>query len=319
MQDTVKMLPALPAPAPKLLSSPGMQAEAVTAAANRYQDGNAKGLTLPFTIHDYRNLDEMLRAGRAPSQANRNFGELTESRSWLGMSGGRAAWESYALEGAPEAQKRMEELARQFSKGTPRGTRTRRRAVRGRQGDELDIHSVRSGNLDRAWRRTRREDAKGKAKRITIIYNTMIRSGHKPDQAFYSPAAAAVLCQKLNEGKVQTEIIGVNWCENIWKDRSRPNSLVIRRVKQTSHPLSIANLAVTATAGYVRSAIFGLWRGTNRAARRSLGSSKSLPDDLAHLVFDKPEGRLINVPFFHREDEAKDFITRTLKELNKPE
>ena len=274
------------------------------------------------TVHDFPSIDSLLSESlKEFSLKNKGTGQaLPDSASWLGVSGGHEGWRSYARAGAQEEQRRIKDLARNITMGTPKGIRTRRRAIRGRQGDELDIHSVRSGNLDRAWRRTHKVEKEGKAKRITIIYSTDIHSGQKSNEAFFGPAAAAVLCQKLNEGKVATEIIATRSATYIWQDN--PNvisSAVIVRVKNTHAPLSLASLAITATAGFSRTAIFSVWCVTDLRAGGKLGIPKATETTkvVQKYLGTATDRKIIVLPPLTSENEAKEFITKTLEEISK--
>ena len=201
---------------------------------------------------------------------------------------------------------------------TPKGIRTKRRSSRGPQGDELDIHSVRAGNLDRAWRRTRKIEKKGKAKRITILYNTPIYGNQTPDQAFYGPAAAAILCEKLSEANVAIEIIAMDWTDGIWtlSSHSAARDLTVVRVKNTNAPLSMAALAATATAGYTRSALFNAQIASDLPCMSGMGRlDDNYSEKLVRETFQRPEGQAIIVPQIHSEDEAIRFIEKTIKEI----
>ena len=281
---------------------------------------------VPFTVHYFQSFAEYKKAADDTSgrnKRNRQDFELEQSPKWFGIVGGHSGWDDYVRDGATSEQERIKELASKFQMKTPKGIRTKRRSSRGPQGDELDIHSVRSGNLDRAWRRTQKIEKKGKVKRITIIYQSHLYAGQNQDAAFYSPAAAAVLCQKLNEANVAIEIIATSWSQTVWKsnESGASSSLIIHRVKNMNAPLNIAALATTATAGYTRSLKFRLWCNSNLPAYGYMGTLDRSFDiwssDLYEKILRRPDSEIISVPRMENEKSALDFITKTLREIEK--
>ena len=282
----------------------------------------------PYTFSDYSSLDAFIKAGLDQSKShpeNKGLHQRIQSGlradpEWLGIEGGHEGWRRYVREGAQTEQKRIRELAAKFKFNTPKGIRTKRRSTRGPQGDELDIHSVRSGNLDRAWRRTTKIEKKGKAKRITILYNTPIYAKHKFEQAFYGPAAAAILCDKLSEAKVAIEIIAMDWTDGIWgaNPHGIKKDLNVVRIKNTSAPLSMAALAATATAGYTRSALFNVQVASALRCNSGMGGrDRNYSEALVRETFQRPEGHAIIVPELFSEAEAIRFITKTLQGIEK--
>ena len=275
---------------------------------------------IKYSFFDHPSLDAFLKAGSDRSKAHPENRRLDDIDSSLGVEGGHEGWRQYVRSGAQREQKRIRELASQFQMKTPKGIRTRRRAIRGPQGDELDIHSVRSGNLDRAWRRTHKIEKKGKAKRITILYNTPIYGSQSASVAFYGPAVAAVLCEKLNQAKVSIEIISMDWTGSMWKDNASGvmKDLTIVRIKNTNAPLSLAALAATATAGFTRSALFGAQLASELPCARGMGGrDQNCSDELIRATLQRPAGEAIIVPKIYDEQTAINFITKTIKEFEK--
>ena len=282
---------------------------------------SASGIKRSFAHFDYQGVDAYIKGGVVgnPEQHRENYRDPMFDTDWIGVSGGRNGWNSYVREGSLKEQKRIRELASQFEMKAPKGIRTKRRSTRGRQGDELDIHSVRSGNLDRAWRRTRKIEKKGKAKRITIIYSTEIYCSEKPVVAFYSPAAAAVISQKLSEAKVAVEIIAAAWQANAFRPSGNGVTTLLAscRVKTMNAPLALAPLAATSTAGWTRSGRFAICTASDLPVTGGMGRRDELfTNEIYHEVFGRPEGEVIIVPKFQNEQEAKSWITATINELS---
>jgi hypothetical protein len=73
---------------------------------------------------------------------------------------------------------------------------TRRRRVRGDQGDSLDIHSVYRGQLDRAWERMGKRQVTAPPM-VSIVINSIIQADNDKTVISYRGAVGIVLCQLL--------------------------------------------------------------------------------------------------------------------------
>jgi hypothetical protein len=73
---------------------------------------------------------------------------------------------------------------------------TRRRRVRGDQGDSLDIHAVYRGQLDRAWERMGKRQVTAPPM-VSIVINSIISADNDKTVISYRGAVGVVLCQLL--------------------------------------------------------------------------------------------------------------------------
>ena len=278
-----------------------------------------------FTVHNFPSFAEYYRASEDNSNQNqRNASiEFRENRLWLGIAGGHPGWSNYVVAGAKDEEQRINALAEKFSFKAPHSLRTRRRATRARQGDELDIHAVRSGRLDRAWRTMKKVPSKGKAKRITIIFQNHLYSAQNSNEAFYGPATAAVLCKKFDSARTAVEIITASWSKNVWEknEKNVSGSLILHYLKNSGSPFSLAPLAVTATAGYTRSLKFKMWRNCNLPANVFMGTYDETFLDWGKefLInkFTRPNSQVIFVPYIRNERQAMKFINETIEEYSR--
>jgi len=75
--------------------------------------------------------------------------------------------------------------------------RNARKRTRGRQGDELDIHRVYRGDLERAWSTMRPAEKPGAGKAVTIVCNLGAHSGIEAHELFWRGAVSLHLSETL--------------------------------------------------------------------------------------------------------------------------
>jgi hypothetical protein len=106
----------------------------------------------------------------------------------------------------PEGVARIEELAKGLQAPSP--ISRRRKPVRADAGDELDMGRVWDGDLEHAWRATRREQAFGPS-RVLIAVNVVASYNTSPSEMALRGAAALALATSLKEAGYTVSIIGV--------------------------------------------------------------------------------------------------------------
>ena len=115
----------------------------------------------------------------------------------------------------------------------------KRRVRKSRQGDELDIHAVRAGNLDRAWRAMERQPKERKA------YNIYFACGYTSEiqvhQALYIGGTALALMNLLQKRGAAVSLTAINMKNH--RARSRFNYLMTVSVKAMKQRLSMDRLA----------------------------------------------------------------------------
>lgn len=92
--------------------------------------------------------------------------------------------------------KRIEKLAQDLSTPTPRSRR--RKAYQSDQGDDLDLQRVWQGDLEHAWRATRREQSVGPS-RVLIVVDCGASWAVTSEQLAIRGAAALALASRLRE------------------------------------------------------------------------------------------------------------------------
>ena len=271
----------------------------------------------------YEGVEELIRHHDKPSEANRyhwsstngDHGGVKENMRWYGTPSVRDVIPTIR-KGHPEAARRMEAMMNRYTLRTPKGQRHRRRARREAQGDELDIHAVNNGRLDRAWRRSRKVDLKrGRARRITLIFQAGVMAGQDQADLFYTPVAAAVLAQKLSSARVATEIIYTGCSRGTLANGQSVATIV--RVKPPEAPLNIGALAATTLGGYYRLLCFGARMTEEKQVSYGLGRTTNVLeiDPTAYDRFKRDDSRMVIVPLLKSDAQVEEFITETIKEV----
>lgn len=162
-------------------------------------------LTHNFLDSRYGTLREFIAAAQAEPRNsgnvyltdkwdNPNSGEL--DKYWGGADCTAAAVEAMTAyyEAGDAIIKRVEKAAGTIK--LPPKMDTRRRRVRGDQGDSLDIHSVYRGQLDRAWERMGKREVTSPPM-VSIVINSIIMASTDKTVISYRGAVGVVLCQLL--------------------------------------------------------------------------------------------------------------------------
>jgi hypothetical protein len=149
----------------------------------------------------------------------------------------------------PEGLARMERELAGFE--SPAATSIRRAQIWADQGDALDIHRVNSGQLDQAWRRTRRL-ARRASQNLVIAFPLMIRSRDTADKLFWCGAAALKLTDVLTIAGYTVTLVGTHG--TTYDGHTSHDSLI---VKAAAAPLDVEALIVAvAFPGFTRTVGF---------------------------------------------------------------
>jgi hypothetical protein len=118
----------------------------------------------------YASVADMHHDAHKPFKINKNA-ELVHSYlsgenrgpsvSWYGMDGGAPAVLKALTDGFPEGEAKVDAFRSEIVTSLPRALGHHRAKQRGEFGDELDIHSVYRGALDKAWTSSVRRIRKG--------------------------------------------------------------------------------------------------------------------------------------------------------------
>jgi hypothetical protein len=159
--------------------------------------------TRDFTDTRYGSLSEYIDAAKLAPRNPRNaqLTDLWDKGEQLEEAWGGAANTADAVEKltSPYAEgaaiiSRIEKAAATIK--LPPKMDTRRRRVRGDQGDSLDIHRVYRGDLGTAWDRMGKRQVTSPPM-VSIVINSIILSGDPKTVISYRGAVGIVLCQLL--------------------------------------------------------------------------------------------------------------------------
>lgn len=188
-------------------------------------------------------------------------------------------------EGVARMQKELEGFE------VPAARSIKRKAVWADQGDSLDIHRVFNGQLDAAWRRTKRRQMPA-TRQVVITFPLFVSWMHSAEKLFWCGAAALKLADLLTEAGYSVAIIGVHGTTN--NGNYCYDSLTVKTADQ---PLDI-NAVVVAMAfpGFSRtmgfkalmSIPFPITSGLGTAiydATEPLEALGYLPEECAHGLF----------------------------------
>lgn len=173
------------------------------------------------TEHNYKfeSLADLIAAKHLPhanpQSANNNRGYLVNpgrgEPNW--MCADRPVYSHADVESHLAAQtfepgvRRVERLSSQITAPTPKNRR--RKPARADSGDELDMGRVWQGDLERAWRTTRREQSVGPS-RVLIVVQINASYNTPSEELACRGAAALALASVLRESGYTVSIVAVS-------------------------------------------------------------------------------------------------------------
>ena len=160
------------------------------------------------TLRDYMTAAQVAPRNRANAELTGTWdrGEAPLEAHWSGAANTAdavAAMTSY-YEAGDAIIKRVEKAALNIT--LPPKMDTRRRRVRGDQGDELDIHAVWRGQSDTAWSRMGKRQVTAPPM-VSIVINSIIQYEQDKDVISYRGAVGVVLCQLLERFGYRVRLI----------------------------------------------------------------------------------------------------------------
>ena len=167
----------------------------------------------------------------------------------------------------------------------------KRKTVRGRNGDNLDIHRVNRGEFDRAWSKRKRMSRATK-KRFTLTANIGANCDVDSSVLFWRGVATVSLAKALIVAGHAVEIVAFTSNNQLTKENAQMFHTVT--VKTFDSPLNLASLvAVICLAGFFRTEIFKAWLADPETCRVGLGHAvdKPLPEKILNH-----NGQIIQVP-----------------------
>lgn len=190
--------------------------------------------------------------------------------------------------------KKVEEMTAQIK--LPQLESVKRRNVRGREGDSIDIHKVNSGQLDRAWT-ARKRLSKRSAKRFTITANIGANAHVNSEVLFWRGVATCALTNALVTAGHAVEVIAYTTNTALTNDENQKSPYEMFHtigIKSFTTPLNIASLTASiCMAGFFRTCMFKAWLTDPQDCRPGLGhaTASELPQEVLNR-----NGTIISVP-----------------------
>jgi len=185
----------------------------------------------------------------------------------------------------------------------------KRKKIKGSHGDEIDIHNVYQGNLDKAWTRTKRIEASSKLHLATLFIEIGDNWSVDYKESLWRAAVAARLVRELeNSGKSVKVIVGA-CTSNTYINCSKETTLSIT-VKEYGSKLSMERLAAMTHLGFFRVFGFAAFSAQDKYEVSSgLGSSKQLERHNIPLQFkSQVESGSTKMVFIRRSNSISDAI-----------
>lgn len=158
--------------------------------------------------------------------------------------------------------------------------KSKRKKRKGRLGDELDIHAVYSGNLDKAWTQTYRVTLDKKHTLVTILLDIGGNSMEDIFASLWQAAVAYKLVEDFTAAGKSTKIIVGNAGTNPFLDRTNKKLTNTIVAKNYNERLTSSRLAAMCHLGYFRTMVFGAMCLQKHKLCSSLGSYIPLEHNL---------------------------------------
>ena len=174
-----------------------------------------------------------------------------------------------------ETKPRLEKLnLRDLKISSDKIVENKRKRTRGVFGDELDIHSVYQGNIDRAWSRTKTIKNNKDSQYVTLIVNIGDNWHVDCHHSYWRAAMLIKIMEYLQKTKKHTRIIAYDGSYNgAMSGKNLTTSIVIKKYNER---LSFERLAAMTHLGFLRSFFFMAIVMHSGTMRKSLGYSEDL-------------------------------------------
>ena len=263
----------------------------------------------------FDSLEHWLKEAK-PSPANREeyrsaMDRGAGAKDWFGCDGPDTV-NKYIHEGWPGGLKRIAAMRAKMTQSIPLFRKARRRPYRSDQGDELDIHAVRSGNLDRAWRRMTKRHGRGsgKSRKVRVVMDIGGHAGCSADDLFWPPAASLALCGRLVHLGYAVEIVA-SFAVDGFVRKPHQTGVFECVVKSFDRPYNPESFAILALSGLFRTHGFGVLYSVER--RTCYGLGHHVPaESVAHL-FKRDDATVIITPSMRTERAAIKWLNDTLE------
>ena len=173
-----------------------------------------------------------------------------------------------------------------YTKAVARETKRRRKRVRGDFGNEVDIHEVRQGRMDRAWTRTKFVDRETQgSKNVLILLNASMSVMITPNQSEWRSATLMAINDALVKmGKSVS--ISLMWSsQGVYRDAQADGELCFHYapLKTSDSYMSPKHLATYTSAAFIR--LLTLSKFYNMAGRKVSGGYGNPVSTYKHLPY----------------------------------
>lgn len=129
----------------------------------------------------------------------------------------------------------------------------KRKRIYGSQGDELDIHKVYQGQLDKAWTRTHRIEVAQKFHLVTLLIENGGLSGVNAYDTLWRSAVAVKIYDELIQAGKSVQIVVATNSHNNFRDKDPRLLTTCIPVKKYNEQLSLERLSVMSNITFFRS------------------------------------------------------------------
>jgi hypothetical protein len=215
-------------------------------AVIRYKQGD-----LPCVLTHYGSIAEMeqdcidapmSRVVNAGQRASVQSGEQHNPVRWYGVESLTRVKE-ILVAGYPEGAALVDSLYDAIAPSLPRAVDFRRRVTRTDQGDELDIHAVNRGTLDKAWTVAKRKARMGTGL-IRIAVDICGNADVGAEQLKWRGVAALALSRAMTKAGYSVEIVAGQAGSGAFRSNDNRGVITVT-VKQRYAPLDTATLAAS--------------------------------------------------------------------------
>ena len=237
------------------------------------------------------------------------------NRSWWGVSGGSKNFRAVARKGYPEGVAAVRKLAGTIHSKLKRPKVLRRKRTKGEFGDEIDIHAVNMGSLDRAWTRTQRAPRVGK-KKITLLVQVGANAGVHADNMFWGPVTALVLAEELVKARYAVEIIACSPVTSPFVSKNERLGMI--KVKNFHQPINLNSLSIMTLGGFLRYFAFKQRLLCDEVCHGGMGATLYLTTPrVQNMIMDQmpPGTNPVFIEHVDTESEAVKEINRIFKEI----
>lgn len=162
-------------------------------------------------------------------------------------------------------------------------TVARRRPQFGSSGDELDIHRVYQGQIDKAWRKTVRIEVSQETRLVTLFIQIADVSYVSAVDSLWRAAVAILLMEDLLKAGKSVKIVVGGYSRFVTKaDHSMTVSIV---VKNYNEKLSVERLAAMTHLGFYRTFGFGAKACQPYKLSSGLGCTSDMYKDVMPIQF----------------------------------